>query len=139
VPKPVLCGVMELCGLPCYRYYAEGARQGRILARSKQPVVPLQAASDLHLKKVFKSYCRLRVGQGRQVGASVQHINAAQFNQLARDAGLVEPLGKSHQHCHIVFGMQIHVCVGHIQLCWGWLCLLSQPGFSEFERPNCCV
>jgi hypothetical protein len=30
----------------------------------------------------------------------VQHINAAQFNQMCRDAGLLEPHGKSHGHYH---------------------------------------
>jgi hypothetical protein len=78
------------------RYYTEAARQGRILARRKPPAVPIDAPSNDHLKRVFRSYCKLRVGQGRQVGASVQHINAAQFNQMCRDAGLLEPHGESH-------------------------------------------
>jgi hypothetical protein len=56
--------------------------------------VPLDAPSDDRLKRVFRAYCRLPIGMGRQVGASVQHINTAQFNQLFRDAGLVEPAGE---------------------------------------------
>eukprot|EP00877_Chromochloris_zofingiensis_P001130 jgi/Chrzof1/11017/Cz05g20160.t1 len=79
------------------RYYAESARQGRIHTRRKPLVVPLEAAADPALKKVFKAYCRLRVGQGRQVGASVQHMNAAQLNVMCRDAGLVEPTGPLSQ------------------------------------------
>lgn len=59
-------------------------------------MIPVDAASNDHLKKVFRAYCRLRVGQGRQVG-SHQHINAAQFNEMCRDAGLLEPYGE-HQH-----------------------------------------
>jgi hypothetical protein len=50
--------------------------------------------SDPGLKKAFKAYCRVPIGVGRQVGASVQHLNAAQFNLLARDVGLVEPAGE---------------------------------------------
>jgi hypothetical protein len=57
--------------------------------------VPLDAPSDEGLKRVFRNYCRLPIGQGRQVGGSVQQLNAAQFNQLCRDAGLVEPAGES--------------------------------------------
>uniref|UniRef100_A0A383WJV6 EF-hand domain-containing protein n=2 Tax=Tetradesmus obliquus TaxID=3088 RepID=A0A383WJV6_TETOB len=79
------------------RYYTEAARQGRIVARRKAPAVPIDAPSNDHLKRVFRSYCKLRVGQGRQVGASVQHINAAQFNQMCRDAGLLEPHGPLSQ------------------------------------------
>ncbi|KAF6262551.1 hypothetical protein COO60DRAFT_614938 [Scenedesmus sp. NREL 46B-D3] len=79
------------------RYYAEAARQGRIVARRKPPAVPIEAPSNDHLKRVFRSYCKLRVGQGRQVGASVQHINAAQFNQMCRDAGMLEPHGPLSQ------------------------------------------
>jgi hypothetical protein len=56
--------------------------------------VPLDAPSDEALKRSFRTYCRLPIGQGRQVGGSVQQINAAQFNQLCRDAGLVEPIGE---------------------------------------------
>lgn len=57
--------------------------------------MPLDAPSDESLKRAFRTYCRLPIGQGRQVGGSVQQINAAQFNQLCRDAGLVEPSGES--------------------------------------------
>lgn len=76
------------------RHYADAARQGRIQARSRLPLVPLDAVSDPGLKKAFKAYCRVPIGVGRQVGASVQHLNAAQFNLLARDVGLVEPAGE---------------------------------------------
>jgi hypothetical protein len=56
--------------------------------------VPLDAPSDEGLKRVFRNYCRLPIGQGRQVGGSVQQMNAAQFNQMCRDASLVEPTGE---------------------------------------------
>jgi hypothetical protein len=79
---------------PTRRHYADAARQGRIQARSRLPLVPLDAVSDPGLKKAFKAYCRVPIGVGRQVGASVQHLNAAQFNLLARDVGLVEPAGE---------------------------------------------
>lgn len=75
------------------RHYAEASRQGRISARRRAPEVPLDAPSDEFLKRAFRTYCRLPIGQGRQVGGSVQHINAAQFNQLCRDVGLMEPAG----------------------------------------------
>lgn len=78
-----------------HRHYAEASRQGRITARRRIPDVPLDAPSDESLKRAFRTYCRLPIGQGRQVGGSVQQINAAQFNQLCRDAGLVEPSGES--------------------------------------------
>jgi len=77
-----------------HRHYAEASRQGRITARRRVPDVPLDAPSDESLKRAFRTYCRLPIGQGRQVGGSVQQINAAQFNQLCRDAGLVEPSGE---------------------------------------------
>lgn len=76
------------------RHYAEASRQGRISARRRSPQVPLDAPSDEGLKRVFRNYCRLPIGQGRQVGGSVQQLNAAQFNQLCRDASLVEPAGE---------------------------------------------
>lgn len=60
--------------------------------------MPVDAASNEHLKKVFRAYCKLRVGQGRQVGASIQHINAAQFHQMCRDAGLLDPTGEHCRH-----------------------------------------
>lgn len=78
----------------CIRHYAEASRQGRITARHKAPEVPLEAPSDEALKRTFRTYCRLPIGQGRQVGGSVQQINAAQFNQLCRDAQILEPAGE---------------------------------------------
>ncbi|GBF88565.1 hypothetical protein Rsub_01280 [Raphidocelis subcapitata] len=86
------------------RHYDAAARQGRIVARRRQPAPPLDAASDEQLRRVFRAYCKLPVGRGRQVGASVQHMNAAQFRELARDAALVEPAGPlSHCAVDIVF------------------------------------
>ncbi len=81
------------CYMRVARHYNEAARQGRITSRRKVPVVPLDAPSDDRLKRVFRAYCKLPIGRGRQVGASVQHLNAVQFKELARDAGLVEPEG----------------------------------------------
>jgi len=75
------------------RNYNEAARQGRIQSRRRVVEPPLAAASDEQLKKVFRAYCKLPIGRGRQVGASIQHLNAVQFKELARDAGIVEPEG----------------------------------------------
>jgi hypothetical protein len=52
------------------------------------------APSDAMLKKVFKGYCKLRLGQGRQTAGSVQQMNAAQFNRMCHDAGISEPSGE---------------------------------------------
>jgi hypothetical protein len=45
------------------------------------------------LKKVFKAYCRLRVGQGRQLGSSGQQLNGTQFSRMCQDAVISEPTG----------------------------------------------
>jgi len=64
----LVCQYRRLSMRHCCRFHAESARQGRIHARKRSTAVPVDAAGDPHLKKVFKGYCRLRVGQGRQVG-----------------------------------------------------------------------
>jgi hypothetical protein len=74
---------------PCCRHLC-----ARALTVAHLPTTPADAPSDPVLKKVFKGYCKLRLGQGRQMGSSVQQMNAAQFNRMCHDAGISEPAGE---------------------------------------------
>lgn len=79
----------------------------RTLTGARLPPTRTDAPSDPVLKKVFKGYCKLRLGQGRQMGSSVQQMNAAQFNRMCHDAGISEPAGEGPGRACCV-GMLVH-------------------------------
>lgn len=54
------------------------------------------AENNPHLKRVFKNYAKLAIGQGR-VYEGVPAMNSTQFHRLCQDAGFMEPDGGSLQ------------------------------------------
>ncbi|KAG2453565.1 hypothetical protein HYH02_001784 [Chlamydomonas schloesseri] len=77
-------------------YQAQMAREGRIksMANLNKQMVPSGVEHNSHLKKVFKNYARLAIGQGRVYADGQPQMNSAQFHRLCQDAGFMEPEGR---------------------------------------------
>lgn len=56
--------------------------------------VPAGVERNTHLKRVFKNYARLPMGQGRVYTDGVPQMNSSQFHRLCQDAGFMEPEGE---------------------------------------------
>ncbi|EFJ50944.1 hypothetical protein VOLCADRAFT_116670 [Volvox carteri f. nagariensis] len=77
-------------------YQAQMAREGRIksMANLNKQMVPQGTEHNAHLKRVFKNYARLAIGQGRVYADGLPQMNSAQFHRLCQDAGFMEPEGR---------------------------------------------
>ncbi|KAG2498998.1 hypothetical protein HYH03_003184 [Edaphochlamys debaryana] len=77
-------------------YQAQMAREGRIksMANLNKSMVPSGVEHNAHLKRVFKNYSRLAIGQGRVYADGMPQMNSAQFHRLCQDAGFMEPEGR---------------------------------------------
>ncbi|KAG2439244.1 hypothetical protein HXX76_004605 [Chlamydomonas incerta] len=77
-------------------YQAQMAREGRIksMANLNKQMVPAGVEHNAHLKRVFKNYARLAIGQGRVYADGQPQMNSAQFHRLCQDAGFMEPEGR---------------------------------------------
>ncbi|GLC43095.1 hypothetical protein PLESTB_000863700 [Pleodorina starrii] len=77
-------------------YQAQMAREGRIksMTNLNKQMVPQGTEHNAHLKRVFKNYARLAIGQGRVYADGLPQMNSAQFHRLCQDAGFMEPDGR---------------------------------------------
>ncbi|GIL46879.1 hypothetical protein Vafri_3747 [Volvox africanus] len=77
-------------------YQAQMAREGRIksMTNLNKQMVPQGTEHNAHLKRVFKNYARLAIGQGRVYADGLPQMNSAQFHRLCQDAGFMEPEGR---------------------------------------------
>lgn len=93
------------------------AREGRIksMANLNRQMVPTGVEHNSHLKRVFKNYARLAIGQGRVYADGQPQMNSAQFHRLCQDAGFMEPEGGWAQALRVagmMHGQEGHgVCV----------------------------
>eukprot|EP00201_Polytomella_parva_P018261 CAMPEP_0175072134 /NCGR_PEP_ID=MMETSP0052_2-20121109/19707_1 /TAXON_ID=51329 ORGANISM="Polytomella parva, Strain SAG 63-3" /NCGR_SAMPLE_ID=MMETSP0052_2 /ASSEMBLY_ACC=CAM_ASM_000194 /LENGTH=1112 /DNA_ID=CAMNT_0016339537 /DNA_START=508 /DNA_END=3848 /DNA_ORIENTATION=+ len=77
-------------------YQTHVAREGRIksMTNLNRQMIPRGVENHPHLKKVFRNYCKLALGQGRIYADVVPRMNAQQFHRFCQDAGFMEPDGR---------------------------------------------